>query len=168
MNYRVARLNEEELRKLAAERDDVVVYTETHDRVYEPWDSARLRRTVDKLCELTLRYSDTDDASCLRGRVVAEDADVAEFSNTHARMFEKLTTPDFVRDPRALKAMYTLIATYDRMRQGVISEEDARTHAAGVAIRHALETDSSSDATNGSLPASAADATESRVEEVSE
>ena len=91
---------------------------------------------VGKICDSTLT-----DALKL-------DEVILGFALTHRVFFEKLTTPEFVSDPRALQAVRTLIATKKRVDRGEITDTEAKHFAAGVALQQATHSSTNSTETH--------------------
>lgn len=138
MQYNLHKLTADDMARLA-QRDDVTVMTEVHDRVYDPWPLARVSACVHRLIAFTAAASPDETVDAIRARAIADDEEFGEFSRTHQLWFERMTTPTFVADPRAIVATKALLATRARMEEGHITEQQAREHAAGVALRHAVE-----------------------------
>jgi hypothetical protein len=138
MKHSYARLTEDDLRRIA-QQDGATVMKETYEREYDQWSIEQVTACVDALVGYTTICVDEGivDIKTIRRGALKLNEQILGFALTHRIFFEKLTTPEFVSDTRALRAVRALIAMKRRVDCGEITDTEARQHAAGVALQHA-------------------------------
>ena len=140
MDYSYARLTQADIERIA-QQDGVTVMKETYDREYDEWTVEKVTKCVDALVGYTKICIDEgiDDVKTIRRGAIKLDEQLLGFAVTHRVFFEKLTTPEFVSDARALTAVRALIATKRRVDRGEITDTEAKHYAAGVALQQATD-----------------------------
>jgi len=135
VEYEIKSFTPAQMARMARERKDVIVMENTYDRTYAPLPSADVGARVRALIELTRAASSADDA---RARARANPA-LKAFGDDYRVLFDKLTTPEFVADPVAVRAVERLVQTRAQVERGELSAREAEETAASVAIRAAIE-----------------------------
>lgn len=152
MEYSMGQFTPAQLRTMAENDPRVTVMEHTWDRSYEPYAASRVEAIVSRLKSITMASSSAEAAR----KEANEDEELCTFGQRYKLLFEKMTTPEFVADPRAIQAVLSLIDIRQRVESGRLSARTAEEHAAGIAIRKALEDDE----------ARKSDDSQSRIEEV--
>ena len=152
MEYSMGQFTPAQLRAMAEDDPRVTVMEHTWDRNYEPYVASRVEAIVTRLKSITITCSSAEAARAEANK----DEELCDFGQRYKLLFEKMTTPEFVADPRAIQAVLSLIDIRQRVETGRLSARTAEEHAAGIAIRKALKDDE----------AKKNDDSQSRIEEV--
>lgn len=135
MDYEIKSFTPAEMARMARERKDVIVMENTYDRTYAPLPSTDVGTRVRALIEITRSSKDADDAR----RRARDDPELKAFGDDYRVLFDKLTTPEFVADPVAVRAVERLVQTRAQVERGELSAREAEETAASVAVRAAIE-----------------------------
>lgn len=127
-----ANLTQQHLERLA-ERPDVVVYHPTHDVVFVPWESSRVRRCAMHLVRIARRCATEDEArervrgAAMAANAPAEAVDATDFEANYQMMFRRLTQPEVARQETAVAIVLNMIEMRGRVERGELTEEEAQS-----------------------------------------
>lgn len=127
----------ESIARLAASDPNVTVMEESYDRTFTPLPGIQVEKMARRAAAVAAEHS---DAAAVRA-LLADDDEMGRFSEHYTTMYEKVTTPSFVKDARNMKTLFDMIQTYRRAEAGHITSRDASGRAMALAIDHKLASD---------------------------
>ena len=137
MEHRVQTLTAEDLARLSQE-EGKVVYQETHDHTFEPWDIDEVEKCAGRMYEITHELK--DDVAAIRARVDADGA-LRCFARDHPMLVAKLSDYRFCNDKRILSTLMAMFKQRRLMVSGQITEQEARNRVSAAALRLGLPKD---------------------------
>lgn len=126
-------MTQADVERLAGDGKNMVMKA-VHDHVFEPWSTEAVERCVSELRGLTLELQ--DEATIVDA--VLERDEVKRFVFQHETLGKKLMNVEFCRDDRAVAALTNILAVRSAMMRGALSEDDARSAVAEIALKAAL------------------------------
>lgn len=137
MEHKIRSLTSEDLARLSQE-DDKVVYRETHDHTFEPWDVDEVEKCAGRMYEITHELK--HDVDAIRARIDA-DCTLKKFARDHPTLAAKLSDHRFCNDKRILSTLMAMFKQRKLMMSGQITEEEARNRVSAAALRLGLPKD---------------------------
>jgi hypothetical protein len=131
MKRTVGTFTKEQLAEIA-NRPNHIVYEPTHDFHFEPWKSEQVAAVTTAIIQKTKEWEGTPDA--LR-KELTNDTQICEFAARYKVFFDKLTTPEFVADDKHLKVLQGMLSVRANVDNGTLSEEEAKTQCADLALK---------------------------------
>ena len=116
----------------ATSRPNTSVYTNTHTRIYEPWD-------VDRLKSVVLRIVNMTSSGMSKKDILASDKEVEEFAKLHEVIFKNVTNVDFVSKKHNTDTLLSLIDLRKDVLSKGTNEDDANAMAANMALEGLTE-----------------------------
>lgn len=137
MEHHIRTLTAEDLARLSQE-EGKVVYQETHDHTFEPWDVDEVEKCASRMYEITHELK--QDTVAIRARIDA-DCTLKRFANDHPTLASKLSDYRFCNDKRILSTLMAMFKQRKLMVTGQITEEEARNRVSAAALRLGLPKD---------------------------
>ena len=126
-------MTQADVERLASD-DKHMVMEAVHDHKFEPWATDAVQRCVSNLSALTLRLRDEGPIV----DAVLEDDELKRFVFQHETLGKKLMDVEFCEDSRKVAALVNILTIRSQMMSGALSETDARSAVAEVALKAAL------------------------------
>lgn len=130
---RFTNLTPERIAELS-QRDDCVVYQPTHDVLFDPWPSQRVRACVRRIVKTSRRSASAEEARAS----LDVDAEVAEFKDKYQLMYTRLTQPEIARNEAHVETFLAMVDLRARVERGEMSESHAQQAASEEAMTRLL------------------------------
>ena len=130
MKKSVGCFSEQKLKELASQPNTTVMQP-TYDTIFEPWPAARVHEVMDQLAAVTIKYNSVDKVR----EECSKNQSFVEFSQKYKVMYDKMTTPLFVKDSENIKVLKKLILLKAAVDQNITSQEDAQAQASDIALK---------------------------------
>tara|TARA_B100000787_G_scaffold32281_1_gene21987 strand:+ start:2800 stop:3249 length:450 start_codon:yes stop_codon:yes gene_type:complete len=102
----------------------------TYDNVFEPWPREKLRTCIDQIASAVKSGKTSVELSSL----VQSDAVLSKFTELHPRIYEKICKKEFVENQRYMCVLYEMLDLQNDIRNGGISDTDAKTAVSDIAL----------------------------------
>ena len=137
MEHQIRTLTAADLARLS-EEEGKVVYRETHEHTFKPWDVEEVEKCASRMYDITHELK--QDVGAIRARVDA-DSTLKRFASDHPTLAAKLSDHRFCNDKRILSTLMSMFKQRKLMVSGQITEEEARNRVSAAALRLGLPDD---------------------------
>ena len=132
MQKSVGCFTDETLRELA-EKPNVTVMQPTHDLIFDPWPTKKVLFIVNNIAQTT--KSNIDKEVNIIREICYKKEHVLEFSQKYKMIFEKITTPSFVKVDDNMKVLNKMIFMKAAVDSNMKTENAAKAEIADIALQ---------------------------------
>ena len=129
MRHQQQALSEDRIKELSKDPTKVV-YQPTYDVLFEPWPSRRVETAVRRIVTISAGCRTPEEARA----TCSKDTELKAFGELYQKFYEKFTTPSIAQNREHVEVAMQMIRVHERMRQGQLSETDARSQVSDIAL----------------------------------
>lgn len=135
---RMAGMSVEQARAKMEKDPNTVIMEPTYDNVFEPWTSNSVIDCVNKIANISRQNLDVQ-------KEVDANPTLKEFARLHPKIFERISNPEITQNEAFMQTIYHMINMQSKVRNGEISDVDARASVSDKALAAVMQCSSASE-----------------------